>query len=340
MHAPSAPFEGPVFLIGMPRSGTKLLRGLLNRNPRIRIPEIETEFLPYWVSRWAELGDLRDPEVFHRFYEDALELPYFTYMGQMGKVIPEATWREACAELTPAGVFEALARHDGGAPRGSGLVWGDKSPSYIGHLPLIKRLYPTARFVHIIRDVRDYCLSIQQAWKKNPVRAAQRWVDSVERARRDAAPFSADVLEVRYEDLVAEPEELLRRVSVFLGVAYDPAMMELAASFELRGDAKGQHTIKRDNKEKWRTRMDPALRKRVESIAADVLRSCGYEVEYAGPVRRVAEPEMKIYQVVDFANLVRTDVHRWGWMGALKFRWRTFTVSGNRTSNRRYSAGD
>lgn len=331
--AGDARFLGPVFLIGMPRSGTKLLRGLLNRNPRVRIPDIETEFLPYWVKRWSSWGDLSRPEAFHRFYQDAMALPYFTYMRQSERVISEEDWRRAVRAPTPAGVFEALVRHDAGAPWGSDVVWGDKSPSYIGHMPLIKRLFPEARFVHIIRDVRDYCLSISQAWKKNPVRAAQRWVDGVERARRDAAAFRGDVLEVRYEDLVAEPEATLPRITTFLGVEFEPAMLELGASFELRGDAKGQHTIKRDNKEKWRARMDPALRRRVEAIAADVLRSCGYEVEHQGPVARVSAPELRLYQAADFYNLVRTDVHRWGLMGALRFRWRTFAVSGNRSSN-------
>ena len=55
-----APFEGPLFLVGMPRSGTKLLRALLNRHPNISIMTNETEFLPYLVSHWESFGDLSD----------------------------------------------------------------------------------------------------------------------------------------------------------------------------------------------------------------------------------------------------------------------------------------
>ena len=46
---PPPSWEGPLFIVGMPRSGTKLLRGLLNQHPRIRIPDFETEFAPFLV---------------------------------------------------------------------------------------------------------------------------------------------------------------------------------------------------------------------------------------------------------------------------------------------------
>lgn len=322
----------------MPRSGTKLLRGLLGQNARIGIPNFETEFLPFWVSRWESYGDLSQRAAFHAFYERAVEIPYFTYLGREGALIREEDWYASCADFSVGGVFEALIRHDADAPRGGDRIWGDKSPSYITHLPLIKRLYPEARFVHIVRDVRDYCLSVQSAWKKNPLRAAQRWVDGLRRARADAAPFTADVLDLRFEDLISDPQAQLRRVCDFIGVEFDDAMLTLDRTFELRGDAKGLRTIKRDNTEKWRTRMAPRLRERIERIAGEELARQGYPVDYSGPTQRVGAAEMKIYQAVDFANLIRTDVHRWGPLGAVRFRWRSFAVSGNRKNNKRYSS--
>ena len=61
-----------VFIIGIPRSGTTLLRNLLNRHPAIRLLTNETQFLPYWVSRWNEFGDLSNPEDFLSFYRSPL----------------------------------------------------------------------------------------------------------------------------------------------------------------------------------------------------------------------------------------------------------------------------
>mgnify|MGYP000529984615 CR=1 FL=1 len=58
-------FKGPLFIVGMPRSGTKLLRDLLNQHPKIHIAEIETHFLPFWFSQWKEFGDLSEKENFY-----------------------------------------------------------------------------------------------------------------------------------------------------------------------------------------------------------------------------------------------------------------------------------
>ena len=87
------------------------------------------------------------------------------------------------------GVFEALIRHDSDArPDG---VWGDKSPNYRAHLPLLRQLWPEARFIHIIRDARDVCLSSHKAWKKAVLRNAQRWTDEVRACRRDGQALQA-----------------------------------------------------------------------------------------------------------------------------------------------------
>ena len=60
-------FHGPLFVVGMPRSGTKLLRGLLNEHSRIGIPLNETEFLPHWLRSWSAFGDLSSRTAFDAF---------------------------------------------------------------------------------------------------------------------------------------------------------------------------------------------------------------------------------------------------------------------------------
>lgn len=334
MSPPRPRFRGPLFLVGLPRSGTKLLRGLLSQNPEIRLPPIETELLPYWARRWTRWGDLSQRQAFHDFYAEVIGLPYFTYLS--GRVISEATWYAHAAPYTLASVFEALVRHDLGLPADSDLIWGDKSPSYVRHLPLIKSLYPQARVIHILRDVRDYALSIQKAWRKNPLRAAQRWVDGIGAARRDAASFAEDYLEVRYEDLLDAPEAVLRRCCAFVERPYDPAMMRLSKSEEKRGDAKGALDLKRDNQQKWREQMSPALRAQIEAISADVLRSAGYPVEHTGPVVRVPPAKMLALQGIDGLGLVRAEVQQRGVLGAVRYRWDTYRVSGNRRRNKSF----
>ena len=75
-------FAGPVFLVGMPRSGTKLLRGLLNEHSRVGIPLAETEFMPHWHAQWDRFGDLSEPARFSAFYQEVTGSAYFTYLAE------------------------------------------------------------------------------------------------------------------------------------------------------------------------------------------------------------------------------------------------------------------
>jgi hypothetical protein len=81
---PGAPlasrFSGPLFIVGMPRSGTKLLRDLLRGHPLIGIPTTEANLLPRWAAEWHRLGDLSDRERFAAFYRRAVRAPYFLLM--------------------------------------------------------------------------------------------------------------------------------------------------------------------------------------------------------------------------------------------------------------------
>ena len=300
-------FTGPLFIVGLPRSGTKLFRTLLNSHSKIRILTVETEFLPYWVKSWSSLGDLSQRPVFERFYNETLRLPYFVFQRQSGQCIHAGEWYESCQEFTPAGVFEALARHDAGVGLASDMIWGDKSPSYVRHLPLLKRLYPEARIIHIIRDVRDYCLSINNAWGKNMVRAAQRWSEEVATARAQGARLGDDYLELRYEDLLESPESELSRICGFLGREFEPAMCQLKEPVENLGAAVGKAEIVRGNKGKWSEKMSPRRLRRIEAIACTTLRSCGYAVSEDVEPRPVYRALMTFYKVLDGINLLRTN---------------------------------
>ncbi len=69
-RAPPSTWEGPLFIVGMPRSGTKLLRGLLSKHPRIRILAAETDFLPF-IEEWVERhGNPATPQAFEQLAHD------------------------------------------------------------------------------------------------------------------------------------------------------------------------------------------------------------------------------------------------------------------------------
>ena len=330
MNSPG--FTGPLFIIGMPRSGTKLLRGLLNQHPLIGIPPSETEFFPWLVSQRARFGDLGQRERFHRFYTEMQHIHYFQRMAELGKGITEAEWYGSCEDFTPAGLFSALLRHDTGIAPDSSGIWGDKSPSYIGHVALLKAHFPQARFIHIVRDVRDYCLSMHQAWGKNMLRAAQRWSDSVGLADSSGARLGRDFMTVRYEDLLDDPERELRRICGFLTIEFSAAMCELTGSVENLGAARDSSRIKKGNKYKYVQDMNQGTRRRIEVICAPLLQQYGYDCDYYGSVRRLGKLHMLVCQVADALNLFRFHIRERGLYRGFLLVLSLYRTSGNRLS--------
>ena len=293
-------FTGPLFIVGMPRSGTKLLRELLNRHPRIAIPGVETEFLPWLAANLDSFGDLQDPLRFDAFFARISSHTYFELRRREGAVFDPARWHRACQSFTPAGVFEALIRLEVDAPVGSTRIWGDKSPSYIDDLALIKRLYPAAKVIHIIRDVRDYCLSIHKAWGKNIPRAAQRWADGVTAARNSGAGLGDDYLEIHYEELVTDTASSLQTLCDRLGIEFDARMLTLDKPAENLGNARGLTHVVSDNHGAYARLMSTDMLSRVEELAGDALVASGYSLALpARPSRRLSGVEMVAAQLAD-----------------------------------------
>lgn len=310
---------GPVFVVGLPRSGTKLLRDLLNNHPRVWLSDIETEFLPIWIERWARYGDLSAPDTFLRFYALQARLPYFQYRRLRGEAVDPCRWYRACEDYSVSGVFEALIRGSASPKCDDNLIWGDKSPSYLRYIGLLSSTFPEACFIHIIRDVRDYCLSVEKAWGKNKQRAAQRWVDYVEAARRDAIGIPGRYAEVRYEDLLARPEGTLRRLCQFLDIEFDPDMVRLEAASEQLGEAAGQIAIVQGNTGKYPQAMTSGELARIEAISGHLLRELGYPVSAAVSRRRVTAARMRLLQVLDGWNLLRFNLKRRGFGDGVRF---------------------
>lgn len=316
-----------MFVVGLPRSGTKLLRDLLNQHSAVGIPEAETEVLPDWALRWPEFGDLTEPRCWAAFVERVRGSAYFVYMAEeRGVLIDPAAWRLACPDLSLAGVFEGLCRLHGEVPRGG--VWGDKSPGYLHHLPLIWTLWPHARVVHIVRDPRDQVQSAHRAWGKDRVRAAARWSDGIAAATRELERHPEQGHVLRYEDLVTDPETTLRRLCDFLELAFEPRMCTLSRPSENLGDTAGSTEVVADNVEKWRHTMDEPLQRRVEALCADGLRLHGYPCRHVGPQLHLPRGERRLRQLRDGVSLVRFDVDARGVFGALRFRWRLFSEVG------------
>ena len=320
--------EPPFFLVGNPRSGTKMLRELLNKSPHVWISDIETDFIPEFTATIGRFGDLRDRQNFDRCAEALSRTRAFWYWTRRGITIDRERWYGACASYDWAGVLEGLYHcvHDGEIANPSlpwnEILWGDKTPAYMMHVPLLSGVFPHARFVHLVRDPRDCALSAEQAWGSTPVRYAQRWADRIRMCRaagRELGP--GRYTEVRYEDLISNVTATLGRIFGFLGVPTPPDAGTFLRVPENLGAAKGANRVIAENRQKWKTRMSPAMRERIERYTGDLLDAFDYEREYpAVGTGRLSAIEMEAYRLRDAWRHLRFQRRELGsWTRGLRY---------------------
>lgn len=320
LAAPGDAWSGPLFIVGMPRSGTKLLRGLLNGHPRIRVPDAETEFFPFLVRWVREFGPPQDEEEFLRLYQVLRTTTYFTFRQADRQPFSWQAWRSECAgRYDAAGLFEGFVRYETGASRHSGIIWGDKSPAYIRHLGLLLEHFPHARVVHLVRDVRDYCVSTRQAWHKDIRRAAYQWGLDVGAAHRLVQAHPTRCIEISYEDLVRSTETQMRRLSRLLRIDFSEAMLRLERPVEHRGDAAGSSEIVRDNFRKFSERLTRREIRQIESLAWDTMQLLGYRPLYATRQKHLGKLEQRLLRIKDAVTLVAGAARKRGLAGALRF---------------------
>ena len=192
------------FIVGVGRSGTTLLRLMLDAHPDLAVPP-ETGFIPKVCALKTRGEDLR-----RAFLEAVSGFHTWPDFG-----LSEKDFGAALAGLngfTPAAGTRLFYRLY--AARFAKTRWGDKTPSYCASISQIRRFLPEARFIHVIRDGRDVALSMRDMlWApgKDMKTLADHWRDTILEARRQGGR-RRDYLEIRYERLVRDPRSVLEEI--------------------------------------------------------------------------------------------------------------------------------
>jgi len=313
-------FGGPVFLVGLPRSGTKLLRELLNNHSQVAITPQESNCIPHFYHNRAKYGDLKEDAAFDRFYFDFSRTHFFRSLDEGSGYVTREAWYAQVTHWSYGGVIEAFYRSH--SRYLNKRIWGDKTPSYLVQVPLLKMLFPTARFIHIVRDVRDQSLSLHESRQKNIFTSAQRWNDAIMKFREDArAHARGDCLEIRYERLTDFTEETMRSVCDFLEVPFEREVTELNKRLEPIAGA-GMHTteIVKKNYGKWRHKLPARDVVKIEKLCGMLLAELGYPTSYNGTPKRLNKFEVVLYNVLDAAHSLAYEIrHRGLRQGVLCF---------------------
>ena len=299
----SEPVRPLHFLVGCPRSGTYLLSAILNNSRRVAFPR-ETHFIPLFPPYLWLAGELRHPQARRRLtrgifmflriwlaraeeerdFATVTRHSLLAIEGEADHIVDAAC---NYAELV-RGLFAAYA-HSQGAE-----MAGDKSP-FFDHIPLERMdaaVGGQARFIHIIRDGRDVCLS----WLKIKVgprtlaEAAQKWAQHVAGKRAWGALHPDRYHELRYEDLLTESKKTLAGACSFVGIPSSDDLLkfhlsEFAAGIAVNSSqARLGQPLDTGNCDKWRTEMATEEVAAFEAIAGSVLADCGYPLVGTGSV--------------------------------------------------------
>ena len=287
-----------MLVLGVRRSGTTLLRVMLDRSSVLAVPD-ESYFVPQLAHRHP--GRV-DPAA---FVDDLRRLPTLREWGLppgeiAARLRPGLTTGEAIAA-----VFEAYAARAGKER------WGDKTPLYMQHLRLLERLFPDARYVHLIRDGRDAALSflslppgiVTEGWghPRDAAGFACQWRTEVEAARalgRRVGPVR--YLELRYEALVERPGEELRRVCAFAGLPFEAGMLDYAGTLDLSAKPHQRRLAQPPTSgvRDWRRDLAPADVLAFERVAGDLLGRLGYEVRHPGAGGASARARLAAYRAL------------------------------------------
>lgn len=269
------------FIIGSGRSGTTLLRAMLDSHPDVAIPG-ET----YLLAQLGRRSDGFAPDgVFDRaafeaeLFEDSR---FWTFYVDADDV------RAELDRVQPTNVAEAIrATYRAHAISVGKSRWADKTPAYAHAADMLAELLPEAVFIHLHRDAREIVASyLAASWGyRTAGRAAAYWRLSVEAAVAIERSHPRRSLRIGYDDLVNDPEPLLRDLCALCELEYDPSMLDYSSgrvariSSTMDGDAhlKLLEPPKKSSRD-WRQDLSPDEILRVNVIAGPAMRALGYHV--------------------------------------------------------------
>ncbi|MGK7947905.1 MAG: sulfotransferase [Xenococcaceae cyanobacterium] len=276
--------DNPIFIVGMPRSGTTLMRSMLSVHPNLAVSR-ETHFFPKWWERYQKT-DLNNLDNFEAFWQE------FSDHNRFPKIVIDPTLIKAkilaADEINLKTIFNTMMEVLAATmnkPR-----WVEKTPDHYKYLDQILDWYPQAQIIWMLRDPRAVIASTLQRWPKTPVDVrAKEWSDSIV-IFQDKWSENPRVKLIKYEDLVADAESQTIELCDFLGEEFYPAMIQERTQNVQQVFLPDEEPTKGPNRlanraisavgiDKWRSTLSPEDITTVEQITKDSMSLYNYPIQ-------------------------------------------------------------
>jgi LPS sulfotransferase NodH len=278
--APSgARSAAPVFVVGCPRSGTTYLYHILLSAGNFAVYRAESEVFHVLEPRF---GDLSHRENKKRLLAAWFKSRLFSATG----LEAEPLRQKIMQECRNGGDFLRIVMEETARHQGVGR-WADCTPDHVLYLHRIKQTIPTALVIHIIRDGRDVALSMEKqgwpqqlSWDRRPRRMAGGvyWEWMTRRGCAEGEKLGLDYIEVRYEDLVSKPREVLVRLSAFIGQQLDyDEILKVGIGSVSRPNTSFKDEAGFTPVERWKKFYSTEEIAEFEGLAGESLKRLGYE---------------------------------------------------------------
>lgn len=275
----SETIQNPIFLVGCPRSGTTLLQQMLDAHPDVAIAP-ETFFIRNFWLQQEKYGDLAEDHNYDQLVEDIVSLPEFQEMALNPEVYRAAAWQSSRSyPLLLSLLLEQFA------DKRDVAIVGEKTPNHLLYLSILQRFFPTARFVHIVRDPRAVVASWQTVpWTTGTLAGdASVWRRYMSTARGCPIVLKPSLHTLHYEALIETPETTLKALCQFLQIQFEPAMLAYYQQPSHTVNAKrepwkinSKKQLSQTSLSRWQSTLSDSMIAEIEAVVWPEMRHFGY----------------------------------------------------------------
>jgi protein-tyrosine sulfotransferase len=273
-----------LFILSSGRSGSTLLRRMLQNHPLIHIPPESEDLIPRTSSICVEHDNGHSSDRARKYSDLVASMSCMGHWALDPVVLREELMATFSSGSPNHDLHSVAHRAHARTHKPTATILGDKTPLLIWYTDLLRLLYPKALFICLVRHPLDVSTSIakMKVHDTDALHAVDRWLGAARVIRKLQGGVHADrTVTVRYEDMVREPGPVIERICTALGITATEGMIEHIPT-DLGDTVLAHHSavgrpVNTTAIGAWKERMDPTEADRLWQRCAAVARSFAYD---------------------------------------------------------------